>query len=186
MAFGITACDNWIKYIWYLTWIYHQINTDKISKKIRANIQDVLDAMAKLDKMVNLQYRFVTDAGGMARVPELLSVLNGLYRYDELERKVNRLLSIVEKNSENIDVLQKSVVCLPKSSATTIQLPSVPMPSSSVTSRPTSPPPSRCTNTSSCAVSTGTVSSIPVPIESTGSYTRLIPVFILHQNSVCI
>ena len=43
------------------------------------------------------------------------------------------------------------------------------MPSSSVTSRPTSPPPSRCTNTSSCAVSTGTVSSIPMPIESVGT-----------------
>ena len=75
-----------------------------------ANIQDIIDGLQKIDKIGEQSYRFVTSASGLARLPEFLSVIDGMSRLDAFERVLNDVLVSVQTNSSDIKEMKTGIL----------------------------------------------------------------------------
>lgn len=74
-----------------------------------ANIQDIIDGIQKIDKIREPSCRFVTSASGLARLPEFLSIIDGMSRLDALERVLSDVLVSVQTNSSDIKEMKTGI-----------------------------------------------------------------------------
>lgn len=70
-----------------------------------ATVQDVVEGLVRSQN--DDKHKYVTDAAGISRIPEFLSVLNGSHRLEALELQLQEVLSAVRSNTENIAALQQ-------------------------------------------------------------------------------